>query len=1167
MINDFKDGSLKGLGRLSAGVSSLPTTGCTDTTALNYNPNAVVDDGGCIDTIIGCMDPLASNYLVTANVDDGCQYPGCMDQAYVEYNPNANVPTNSTSCVNLISYGCTDVSVFQVNGFTYFNFFNSSSAFTSPCDGINGPPCPPGIFVANCCCEDTVLGCTDPTATNYSTLANTSFNSLDTSTTSLCDYSVSGCTDPLSSNYNSTATIDDGTCAQYVLGCTVAGNYNYDPNATIDDGSCQVFVYGCTDSTAFNFSANANTNQVSASDTSDPCIATVLGCIDNLNAFNFDCAVNGSTGPNCSDGVNTQHPGFCIAVTLGCTDATATNYDSTANTDDNSCIPFIYGCTDPNAFNYNSSANTNDNSCVPVTLGCVDSTATNYDSTVTTDDGSCYYNPGCMDAGYVEYNVSFDFDDGTYCNTLVVLGCTDTTAFNFDALANTDDSTCVAVVLGCTDPTQFNYDALANTDDNSCVAVSNGCTDATAINYNASATTDDGSCIPAIPGCMDDNLTNDLTQIAATNYNALANFDDGSCTYIMPTLHTNTLGSTGNVLKPALNDGWTLNPAVNYASIRAVWDIAKSPKIIKNGSGGTSFSFINPTFPGAAGNSTTSAEWQFSITPPTATTRVGAYWRNASGFNLNEGATLLRYKWPAQKSDKVFYKGTDHTGATYPYTEVDGEEYSVTLNFQFEDASTGAAIPAHSVTEGYTVNVGCDDATAANNGSGSTLVDGTVAFPNVNSCTYVSSGCTNVNAINFDDLAVTDDGSCAFRTMSASIGSSGTNTYQPTQGQGGFTDWGSNLGTVEFNGGAVDFSAAQYSSRNKFARVVDRNNANKGIKNQEVSMFHGPDPLGVGTNLDYEASHGAGQPITTTAYRAVVAQELGFKFNLHSSNGGDEGVNDVTLSNNTLSSPVAVDPTSFEFDWQFVDNNGAASAGSSDVAFYEDWMSDFAVATEWGSDPDSISTYIQPSGSGQSYQQSGGGVAYPPYSPSGFDPTNFHWKCGDNSANGAFSGLHLWNSLYDYTTNVNSLGMAGSCAGPKVNNVAIVGQGGSTLTTSQLTHGLFGNPNNTGSTGSAGNTRYQNHHTRIIPFNDAALDKTDNGNGSWTITYTNPAGPGFPTINAATNEMFSALNIPSKTEHGYGIIIRVRAIYGTQPGSYYTSNWLYDYSFANPTGL
>jgi hypothetical protein len=53
----------------------------------------------------------------------------------------------------------------------------------------------------------------------------------------------------------------------------------------------------------------------------------------------------------------------------------------------------------------------------------------------------------------------------------------------------------VVLVYGCTDSSAYNYDANANTDDNSCVAVVNGCTDSSAFNFDANANTDDGSCI------------------------------------------------------------------------------------------------------------------------------------------------------------------------------------------------------------------------------------------------------------------------------------------------------------------------------------------------------------------------------------------------------------------------------------------------------------------------------------------------------------------------------------------------------------------------------------------------------------------------------------------------------------------------------------------------
>lgn len=79
-------------------------------------------------------------------------------------------------------------------------------------------------------------------------------------------------------------------------------------------------------------------------------------------------------------------------------------------------------------------------------------------------------------------------------NFEAVLGCTDASAFNYNANANVADGTCEAIVNGCTDVNAFNYDENANTDDGSCVAVVFGCMDSTAFNYNENANTDDGSC-------------------------------------------------------------------------------------------------------------------------------------------------------------------------------------------------------------------------------------------------------------------------------------------------------------------------------------------------------------------------------------------------------------------------------------------------------------------------------------------------------------------------------------------------------------------------------------------------------------------------------------------------------------------------------------------------
>ncbi len=66
-----------GYGKLDA-FAALQTNfvyGCTDTAALNYDPNANVSDGSCVQVVAGCMDPIAVNFDSLANFDNGsCTY-------------------------------------------------------------------------------------------------------------------------------------------------------------------------------------------------------------------------------------------------------------------------------------------------------------------------------------------------------------------------------------------------------------------------------------------------------------------------------------------------------------------------------------------------------------------------------------------------------------------------------------------------------------------------------------------------------------------------------------------------------------------------------------------------------------------------------------------------------------------------------------------------------------------------------------------------------------------------------------------------------------------------------------------------------------------------------------------------------------------------------------
>ena len=95
------------------------------------------------------------------------------------------------------------------------------------------------IIISSCSNQDddtnnniTIMGCTDPNATNYNTNANQDDGS--------CTYSNYGCTNPEAANYNPNATEDDGSCI--ILGCIDENAINYNPDATNDNGSCEYTV-------------------------------------------------------------------------------------------------------------------------------------------------------------------------------------------------------------------------------------------------------------------------------------------------------------------------------------------------------------------------------------------------------------------------------------------------------------------------------------------------------------------------------------------------------------------------------------------------------------------------------------------------------------------------------------------------------------------------------------------------------------------------------------------------------------------------------------------------------------------------------------------------------------------------------------------------------------
>jgi len=428
-------------------------------------------DGACVitacDSIIWELEDLAFTEFEGNTMYSGPIFPdpcppapdvvGCMDDDYVDYNPDAELPD---TCETLHTWGCTDPEALN------YDSTATISDLVGPCtiqiileddaaDGwgnskigmVQGEQqwlftVGPGEFNQS---WDIVLDSDEEVDIYYSQAGNQQQSSQELAFQTLHNsvYVLNEAGDTLLSE-GSNPFINNGQGALQPFTGPNWTVYHFTPFC--GDG-CIPYIYGCTDETACNYNSEANTNS---------------DC--NYPVQYYDCA------NSCIN--DTDEDGICDELEIeGCQDPTAFNYNSSA-TDAGDCVPVIFGCTDPTMFNYNPEANTSLENCVPFVYGCMDDTM-----------------------------------------------------YNFNPLANTeyDPSTCEPIVYGCTDPSMLNYNSSANTEDFSCIPYIYGCTDSSAFNYDPTANTDNGSCIETVEDCMDQD---------AYNYNSLANVNDAdACLY------------------------------------------------------------------------------------------------------------------------------------------------------------------------------------------------------------------------------------------------------------------------------------------------------------------------------------------------------------------------------------------------------------------------------------------------------------------------------------------------------------------------------------------------------------------------------------------------------------------------------------------------------------
>jgi beta-glucanase (GH16 family) len=309
-------------------------SGCTDSLAQNYNPNATNDNGSC-------------EYLVSFEVNLNCATNINAPSVVYITGPAINWACNTYALNDSNSDGIWTGDFVLPNG--SFEYIYCTDGWTdSESSGLitemqNGASCAP--------------------ITDYSTYANRVINiTSDTSITNVwgsCSSCIGGCTSPTATNYNSNADYDDGSC-----------NYNTNFNVTFQvdmnnvtvpfttpevNGTFNGWCGNCwamsdanndniwnfttsipTGSYEYKFAADNWTIQEDLSNAGN-CVVSAWGFTNRVLNITSDTVISIVCWESCS---------ACIVSVPGCTDPAATNYDATATTDDGSCT-YPVTCTKP----------------------------------------------------------------------------------------------------------------------------------------------------------------------------------------------------------------------------------------------------------------------------------------------------------------------------------------------------------------------------------------------------------------------------------------------------------------------------------------------------------------------------------------------------------------------------------------------------------------------------------------------------------------------------------------------------------------------------------------------------------------------------------------------------------------------------------------------------
>lgn len=676
-------------GSLSDTIVYTPTpciAGCTDPTQISYNPWATFDDGSCAGTTCDTNTQYQISLEITLD-----NWPGETSWQFVDGLGNTFDYPVGTYDFNDI--GQTYTYTFCVDQNAAFEMIINDDYGDGMAGSTSGGSMDGAIAIYDCS-GDTIWFMDNPG------FGNVLYSGPQTATPCPTIPVIDGCTDDDYVEFNPAANNDDGTCTTlHTYGCTNPNAFNYDPNATmmdlVPDCNYELWIGDAGGDGWGNSFIGVYQNGIDLG-------TYTMGPGNYQQTWNIILdpgvpvevryfEVGGPQQPPQEVQFQTWHNSFKLTNANG-----VVLMHEGVNPFANNGQGALQSFESPFWIKYTGIPFCG-TTCIPTVLGCTDSTAFNFDENANTDDGNCIP---------------------------VILGCTNDLAFNYDSAANTDDGTCIAFAYGCTDSIADNYNSNANTDDGSCYYI--GCMDSTALNYDATATVSNG-CIYPVLGCTDPQ---------AFNYDPLANVDDNSCIPVvigcmdasMFNYDPNANTSSGNCI-PFIY-GCMDSTAFNYDPL-ANSDNGTCQVVIYGCTNPIAINF----------NANANTDDGSCINPVYGCT-------DSTMFNYNplantDNGTCIPFVYGCTNANALNYDATANTDDGSCILPIYGCTDSTMFNYN----------PLANVDNGSCIEFvyGCNDASALNYNP--------LANTSDNSCCYIA-GCTDPTALNYDPNACFDDNTC-----------------------------------------------------------------------------------------------------------------------------------------------------------------------------------------------------------------------------------------------------------------------------------------------------------------------------------------------------------------------------------------------------------------------